>query len=73
MPGCMLPGACPPRLRSRMEGELTATPTRDDALLMVQLARRGTELGVQDAIPRVLADDFDPRAAEMLVDRLPEK
>ena len=50
-----------------------ATPTRDDALLMVQLARRGTELGVQDAIPRVLADDFDPLAAEMLVDRLPEK
>ena len=45
-----------------------ATPTRDDARLMVQLARWGTELGVQDAIPRILADDFDPEAADMLVD-----
>jgi hypothetical protein len=45
-----------------------ATPTRDDALLMVQLARWGTELGVQDAIARILADDFEPDTADMLVD-----
>jgi hypothetical protein len=45
-----------------------AAPTRDDALLMVQLARWGTELGVQDALARILSDDFDPHAADMLVD-----
>lgn len=45
-----------------------ATPTRDDALLMVQLARWSTELGVQDAIARILADDFEPDTADMLVD-----
>jgi hypothetical protein len=45
-----------------------AAPTRDDAVLMVQLARWATELGVQDAIPRILADGFDPEAADMLVD-----
>lgn len=42
-----------------------ATPTRDDAMLMVQLARWGTELGLQDAIARILADDFDAAAADM--------
>jgi hypothetical protein len=45
-----------------------ATPTRDDALLMVQLARWSTELGVQDAIARILADDFEPDTADMLTD-----
>jgi hypothetical protein len=45
-----------------------ATATRDDALLMVQVARWSTELGVQDAIARILADDFEPDTADMLVD-----
>jgi hypothetical protein len=45
-----------------------AAPTRDDALLMVQLARWGTELGVQDAIARIFADDFDPDSADTLID-----
>lgn len=45
-----------------------ARPTHDDALLMVELARWSTELGVQDAIPHILADDFDPETADMLVD-----
>src|SRR5438067_1785543 len=35
-----------------------SAPTRDDALLLVQLARWGTELGVQDAIAAILADDL---------------
>lgn len=45
-----------------------AAPTRDDALMMVQLARWSTELGVQDAIPRILAETFDPNTADMLSD-----
>jgi hypothetical protein len=45
-----------------------ATPTHDDALLMVQLARWSTEIGVEDAIPHILADDFDPDTADMLAD-----
>ena len=42
-----------------------SAPTRDDALLLVQLARWGTELGVHDAIAAILADDFDPDSADM--------
>jgi hypothetical protein len=45
-----------------------ATPTRDDALLMVQLARWSTELGLEDAVARVLADDFDPESADPVAD-----
>jgi hypothetical protein len=42
-----------------------AAPTRDDAHLMVQLARWGTELGLGEALPHVLADDFDPETADI--------
>jgi hypothetical protein len=41
-----------------------AAPGRDDALLMVQLAQWGTSLGLQDAVPKVFADDFDPETAD---------
>jgi hypothetical protein len=50
------------------EGSDVAAPTYEDAQLMVQLARWGTELGVGDAIPRILADDFDPDSADVLTD-----
>ena len=43
-----------------------AKPTHDDAQLMVQLARWGTELGVQDALPTVFGEDFDPETADMM-------
>lgn len=39
------------------------SPTREDAQLMVQLARWGTELGLERVLPRILADDFDPESA----------
>ncbi len=42
-----------------------ASPTHDDAQLMVQLAQWGTSLGVQRLMPQILADDFDPETAEM--------
>jgi len=41
-----------------------APPTHHDAVLMVQLAQWGTALGVQDAMPRLFAEDFDPELAD---------
>lgn len=45
-----------------------APPTRDDAQLMIQIAQWGTALGIQDAMPRVFADDFDPETADGMSD-----
>jgi len=36
---------------------------RDDALLMVELAKWGAMIGLPDASRKVFADDFDPEAA----------
>lgn len=41
-----------------------AAPTREDAELMIQIAQWGTSLGVNDALPTLFADDFDPDAAD---------
>ncbi len=46
-----------------------APPTRDDAQLMIQIAQWGTALGVQDAMPRLFAEDFDPQAADAMSDQ----
>ena len=43
-----------------------AKPTHEDAQLMVQLARWGTQLGLQDALPTLFADDFDPDTVDMM-------
>jgi hypothetical protein len=43
-----------------------ASPTRDDAQLMIQIAQWGTSLGIEDAMREVLADDFDPETADSL-------
>jgi hypothetical protein len=40
------------------------SPTHDDAQLMIQLAQWGTTLGLQDALPKLLAEDFDPETAD---------
>ncbi|HWF36856.1 MAG TPA: hypothetical protein VG295_15860 [Solirubrobacteraceae bacterium] len=45
-----------------------AAPTREDAQLMVQLAQWGTSLGIQEALPRLFADDFDPDTADAMDD-----
>ena len=39
--------------------------TYDDAALIVQLARWGTELGLDDAAHRVFSDRFDPERASI--------
>jgi hypothetical protein len=41
-----------------------SSPTHEDAQLMVQLAQWGTALGIEQAMPELLADDFDPDAAD---------
>ena len=46
-----------------------ASPTRDDAQLMIQIAQWGTSLGVQDAMPRIFADDFDSDTADAMSDQ----
>jgi hypothetical protein len=38
--------------------------TREDALLMVELAKWGSMAGFQEATRKIFADDFDPDAAE---------
>jgi hypothetical protein len=43
-----------------------ASPTREDAQLMIQIAQWGTSLGVQDAMPALFADDFDPHTADAI-------
>jgi hypothetical protein len=37
--------------------------TYDDANLVMQIVRWGTEMGLNEAVVAVLADDFDPEAA----------
>jgi hypothetical protein len=44
---------------------MTRSPTHEDAQLMVQLAQWGTQLGLGDALPELLADDFDPDGADV--------
>ena len=38
--------------------------TREDALLMVELAKWGAMIGLPEALRKVFADDFDPEAAD---------
>jgi hypothetical protein len=42
-----------------------AAPTRDDAFLMVELAKWGTAMGLGDALVDVLGEDFDPEEADL--------
>ena len=42
-----------------------ASPTREDAQLMIQIAQWGTALGTGDAFAQLFADDFDPETAEV--------
>jgi len=44
------------------------SPTREDAQLMVELAQWGTALGVEEAMPKLFAEDFDPDVADVTTD-----
>jgi hypothetical protein len=54
--------------RERKRRNPMASPTREDAQLMMQIAQWSTALGVQDAMPRIFADDFDPDTADAMND-----
>jgi hypothetical protein len=43
-----------------------AKPTVSDAQLMIQIAQWGTSLGVEEAMPQLFADDFDPDTANAM-------
>jgi hypothetical protein len=45
---------------SPAEKEITMPATYDDANLVMQIVRWGTDLGLPDAVKAVLADEFDP-------------
>jgi hypothetical protein len=45
-----------------------AVPTYEDANLVVQLAQWATALGVNEAFPAIMEDDFDPEIADALND-----
>jgi hypothetical protein len=45
-----------------------ASPTREDAKLMIQIAQWGTALGLQDAMAKLFADDFDAESADAMTD-----
>jgi hypothetical protein len=41
-----------------------AAPTREDAQLMLQILQWAGSIGMKEAGARIMADDFDPEAAE---------
>ena len=43
-----------------------ASPTREDAQLLMQIVQWGTTLGIQDAMPELFSDDFDPHTADAI-------
>jgi hypothetical protein len=43
-----------------------SAPTREDAQLMVQIARWGTELGLDEAMPALFDESFDPQSADAM-------
>lgn len=45
-----------------------ADPTHEDAQLMLQIAQWGTSLGVNDAMPKIFAEDFDPKQVDAMED-----
>ncbi|HUH81199.1 MAG TPA: hypothetical protein VLZ06_07720 [Solirubrobacteraceae bacterium] len=46
-----------------------SSPTAEDARLLVQLARWGTALGIEEVLPSLLDESFDPDIADAMADR----
>lgn len=42
-----------------------AAPAREDGQMLIQLAKLGSEYGLNDAIPAIFDDDFDPDSASV--------
>jgi hypothetical protein len=41
-------------------------PTNEDAQLMLQLAQWGTALGIEEAMPEIFSESFDPQTADAM-------
>lgn len=41
-------------------------PTFEDAQLMLQLAQWGTALGIEEAMPAIFSDSFDPQSVDAM-------
>ena len=46
-----------------------SSPTAEDARLLIQLARWGTALGIEEMLPSLFDESFDPEVADALSDR----
>jgi hypothetical protein len=46
-----------------------SSPTAEDARLMIQLARWGTTLGIEEVLPSLFDESFDPDTADAMGDR----
>ena len=45
-----------------------AAPTREDAQLMMQILQWGNTMGMKEAMPRLMADSFDPDTVDPMDD-----
>ena len=50
---------------TQLPGGVLMSATHDDAVLMVELAKWGSMIGLAEASRELFADDFDPNAAEV--------
>jgi hypothetical protein len=46
-----------------------SSPTREDATLLIQIAQWSTALGMQEVLPALFDDSFDPDTADALIDK----
>jgi hypothetical protein len=43
-----------------------AIPTQEDGKMLIQLAQLGRSYGLNEAMPAIFADDFDPESADVM-------
>jgi hypothetical protein len=43
-----------------------AIPTQEDGKMLIQLAQLGRSYGLNEAMPAIFADDFDPESANVM-------
>jgi hypothetical protein len=48
-----------------MTASVETSATHEDAMLMVELLRWGTEMGLEDALRTIFSEDFDPEGEPM--------
>ena len=46
-----------------------SSPTREDAQLLIEIARWGTALGIEEVMPALFDETFDPDTADAQIDK----